>query len=139
MFRRVILLLALAIGLVACGDDDAGEAAASTCDVVGDTDAAATSELAVSLDEWTVEYDGETADAGSLRLAVKNDGEVEHELVIEPAGGRRVGEIEPFASGTECDGTFALPAGTYRLFCEIVDESGTSHRDAGMIADLIVK
>jgi hypothetical protein len=151
MKRSALLLLAaLPVIAFACGgDDDSADAAdettttaasASACDVVGDTDAAATSDLDVTLDEWTVRYEGDGADAGAVKLVVHNEGDVEHELAIKDPSGKLIGEIEPFASGSTCEGTYELSAtGTYALVCDIVDEDGMSHASHGMKADLIVK
>jgi hypothetical protein len=50
------------------------------------------------------------------------------------------GEIEPFGSGNECIGKFELTAGTYTLFCGIVEEDeGQSHFAEGMVTELEVK
>lgn len=145
MIRRAAFLLLVPLVVGGCGgdDDDDGAAAptststAPACDVVGDTDAEPTSDLAVTLDEWSITA-GEAA-AGPIRFVVANEGDVEHELAIKQVGGKLVGEIEPFAAGSTCDGTFDLAAGTYTLFCEIEDESGMSHEAAGMVTELTVK
>jgi len=143
----VLLVLATAAGGAACGGgDDAATGTSTTtvttarapvCDVVGDDHAAPTSNLEVTLDEWSIAAG--PAAAGQVRVQAHNAGDVEHELVLERADGTRIGKIEPFASGDTCQGTFQLTAGTYELFCGIVDEGGTSHRDAGMEMQLIVK
>jgi hypothetical protein len=143
----LILLAATAVGIAACGGDDDDAAGATTtttagtpvCDVVGDTDAAPTSDLDVTLDEWTIEYEGDSGAAGVVNLVVHNDGDVEHEIAIENSAGKLIGEIEPFASGATCEGAFELAAGTYTLACEIVDEGGESHAQHGMTAQLTVK
>ena len=47
------------------------------------------------------------------------------------------GEIEPFPGGETCEGGFELEAGSYILFCNIVEteEDGTveSHFEEGMV------
>jgi hypothetical protein len=147
----LILMMMTTAGVAACGgdDDDSAadatttsaptKAAAAECDVVGDTDGAATSDLDVTLAEWTIKYEGDRASAGNVRLVVHNEGEVDHEIAIEDGTGKLIGEIEPFASGSTCEGTFALAAGSYTLKCEVVDEDGMSHEEHGMKEDLIVK
>jgi plastocyanin len=145
MTRRAALLLLVPLVAAACGgDDDDGTATAPStttsapaCDVVGDTEAAPASDLEVTLDEWSIAA-GE-ATAGPIRFVVANEGDVEHELAIKQVGGKLLGEIEPFASGSTCEGTFDLAAGTYKLFCEIEDESGMTHEAAGMVTELTVK
>jgi len=145
MTRRALLLLPLLLPVFACGgDDDAADSAPSTtaaspCDVVGDSDAAPTSSLDVTLDEWTIKYEGDSAAAGVANLVVHNEGDVEHEIAIENGDGKLIGEIEPFASGSTCEGAYDLAAGTYTLLCEIVDEDGMSHAEHGMKTQLIVK
>jgi plastocyanin len=147
MIRRAPLLALLLLPLAAaCGADDDDDAASSSttaaapveCDVVGDTDAASTGDLDVTLAEWTIEYEGDGAAAGNVTFVVHNEGEVEHEIAIEDSTGTLIGEIEPFAAGSTCEGTFELSAGTYTLLCEIVDEDGMSHATHGMKAELVV-
>jgi hypothetical protein len=150
MRRAAILILVGAVlaGAAACGGDDDDSAADATpttaaagpvCDVVGDSDAAPTSDLDVTLDEWTIKYAGDSASAGVVNLVVHNDGDVEHEIAIQNSDGKLIGEIEPFASGSTCEGAFELGAGTYTLTCEIVDEGGESHARHGMTTQLTVK
>lgn len=150
MRRAALLILAAATmtGVAACGGDDDDDradattttkAAAPVCDVAGDTDATPTSDLDVTLAEWTIKYEGASASAGIVNLVVRNEGNVEHEIAIEDSAGKLIGEIEPFASGSTCEGAFELAAGDYTLLCEIVDEDGMSHAEHGMKAQLTVK
>ncbi|MEA3054881.1 MAG: hypothetical protein QOD30_313 [Actinomycetota bacterium] len=144
----LILLVAAAVGMAACGGDDddsateattTTKAAAPVCDVVGDSDTTPTSDLDVTLAEWSIEHEGDSASAGIVNLVVHNEGNVEHEIAIENGAGKLIGEIEPFASGSTCEGAFELAAGSYTLLCEIVDEDGMSHAEHGMKAQLTVK
>jgi hypothetical protein len=152
--RRVALLIALVAaigGMAACGGDDDDAAADATttttttkptapvCDVVGDTDAKPTSTLDVTLAEYTIKYEGDSAAAGIVSFVVRNEGNVEHEIAIENSAGKLIGEIEPFAAGSTCVGAYELAAGSYTLLCEIVDEDGMSHAEHGMKAQLTVK
>ncbi|MDG2112525.1 MAG: hypothetical protein P8N02_07935 [Actinomycetota bacterium] len=61
------------------------------------------------------------------------------EKVVDEAAfpeGAFIGEIEEFAAGASCDGTFALEAGNYVFFCNITETEpdGTleSHFEEGM-------
>ena len=163
--KRQILLLVLPVLLVlaACGDDDgAGVASGSAsgsapaaegdCEVVDGTDAAEDGEVHVSLSEYAIDVEESGADAGVIKFEATNDGSVDHELVVlhakadeievgddgAPEETGLVGEIEAFAPGTECQGTFELEAGTYTLICAIVEESGESHFSEGMVTELTV-
>lgn len=179
---RVLLALVIAISLLAaaCSDDEDGPAedatatteASSTetptadrgaatdeeepkCEAVGDA-SAAESRVEVVLSEFIVTPTPTEVAAGTITLALDNQGGDAHELVVvkgeDPAGlptgddggvdedgladGAFIGEVEPFPAGETCEGTFALDAGTYVLFCNIVEEEddGTieSHFAEGM-------
>lgn len=134
VYRSVGALLALGLGVSACSDDPGFD---------------------VSLTEWSVDAPA-TADAGTVTITAKNEGGETHELVIvradstdgfvvdetgkvDEAGFAEddfIGEIEEFDAGTEESGEFELDAGTYILFCNIVEEeadgSFESHFNEGM-------
>jgi hypothetical protein len=115
-----------------------GQAAA--CKPVGD---AATSDatIAVELKEWAVLPARADVPAGTVTFEARNTGEDAHELVVvraaDPAAlplaadgtvdedklpeGAFVGEIEAFPAKQTCPGTFELPAGSYALFCNILE------------------
>ena len=115
-----------------------GQAAA--CKPVGD---AATSDatIAVELKEWTVLPARADMPAGTVTFEARNTGEDAHELVVvraaDPASlplaadgtvdedklpeGAFVGEIEAFPAKQTCPGTFELAAGSYALFCNILE------------------
>ena len=149
------------------GSASASEAAASgsaseapaegECVVVDGTDAAEDGEAHVTLDEWSVEVEEAELTAGNVKFEATNAGEDAHELVIVRGAtadlpivdgvvdeeglpeGDFIGEIEPFSG--ECEGTFELTAGTYTLFCAIVEEEdGTTenHYELGMVAEVEV-
>ena len=147
--RRIAFLLLLPLALIACSDDDgdgvtssgaasassgsaSGSAAASGsgsgssagpdgCQVIGGTDAEATGEVRVVLDEWSVAPDKDSVAAGAITFDVTNEGDEPHELVIVQDGEELV-ELEAFAAGETCTGTFELAAGDYELVCAIVEE-----------------
>lgn len=122
----------IAVSLIAAGcgssDDDSGSSGDGGLEVV--------------LSEWVVEPSASSIDAGEVTITAKNDGGENHELVIvladsaddlpidetgkiledELPEGTFIGEIEEFEAGTEESGTFDLEAGTYILFCNLVEE-----------------
>jgi hypothetical protein len=109
-------------------------------------------QVSVQLLEWSVTPDAESAPAGEVYFLADNVGGEVHELVVVksdlPPGELPVvdgkvqedsvdfrGEIEGFAAGSQASGVFDLEAGTYILFCNIVEEEGgdlESHYLQGM-------
>jgi hypothetical protein len=154
--------------LASCGDDDGADvtgsesgspsasgseaAAEGECVVVDGVDAEADGEIHASLTEYAIDVTEDGAEAGVITFEATNDGSVDHELVVLAATADEievddagapvevgfVGEIEGFASGGECEGSFELTAGTYTLLCAIVEESGESHFSEGMVTELTV-
>ena len=142
-------LFAPVLMLAACGDS---------------SDEAASDESAinVSLSEWAVDAPA-TAPSGTVTITATNDGGEIHELVVvradSPAGfvqdetgkvdedgfaeGDFVGEITEFEAGSTKSQDFDLSAGTYVLFCNIVEEeadgSFESHFVEGMVTTLTVE
>lgn len=117
--------------------------------------------LDVSLYEWGVDSSSSSVDAGDVTFNVTNDGGEPHELVIvkgvAPADlpldedgkvieddlpeGAFIGEIEEFEAGTTESGTFNLEAGTYTIFCnllEVEDGEPESHFLEGMVTTITV-
>lgn len=119
-------------------------------------------EIEVSLYEWAVEPAPTSVATGEVNFVASNDGGEVHELVIvkdmapadlpkdetgkvledELPEGAFIGEIEEFEAGTTESATFDLPAGTYTLFCNIVEQeadgSYESHFEEGMVATIEV-
>jgi uncharacterized cupredoxin-like copper-binding protein len=139
-----------------------GSAVAGECEVIDGTDgvADASATVAVTLSEFSIAIDPATVAAGAIGLVAENAGAEPHEVVIargtpeditvvdgapdEAAlGDALVGEIEAFAAGQTCEGTFELTAGDYVLFCALVEteEDGTveSHYEEGMVTTLTVE
>ena len=130
--RRLTLLVAV-LGIVAAG-----------CGTMGGSD----SSLPVKagrfrLDEWSITADRSTLHAGAQTITASNIGHETHELVIVGASdaaslptesdgsvnearleSATVGEIADIAPGTSKTHTFELPAGTYVVFCNIVEQMG---------------
>jgi hypothetical protein len=152
-----MVVVAVAVGVGACGDDGGSGDAAAACEPVGDGKG---TKVAVTLDEWKVEAKTASVQAGKVTFDVRNEGEEPHELVIVrtasaqdlkvvdgkvdeealPAGAF-IGEVEAFPAGKSCQGTFELAKGTYQLFCNIVEHHEgmqESHVGQGMITSFEV-
>jgi uncharacterized cupredoxin-like copper-binding protein len=152
MFRRFLLLipaLLLVAGLAftACDDDDEED----------DGGGAAT--VDVELNEFTVSAAPDSVDAGEVEFVVENIGDETHEFVIaqtdldadalptgddgsvdeEGGGVEVVDEIEDIASGSTQNLTADLEAGSYVLFCNIVDDEGDVHYAEGMYTGFTVE
>lgn len=139
------------LGLAACGDDDD--------DASGDGDGGA-SVVGVVLTDGDLELDPTSADAGSVEIVAKNQGLDLHDLVIvkgdDPAAlpvnedgaviegdlpeGDFIGRIEVVDAGTEESALFDLDAGSYIIFCNIVQATvpPRSHFQDGMVDTLTV-
>ena len=178
-------LLATALLVAGCGDDDGGTSAenlsegkatttstgstgsttaagaTSECKLEGATTEAATQQVVLTLNEWTIKPSIEPK-AGVVTFVAENAGKEPHELVIVkgekaealpkdadggmdedklPEGGL-VSEIEPFAGGQLCKGAFTLTAGKYVLLCNIVETEPSgekeSHFKEGMHTPFVV-
>lgn len=157
------------LGVAPCGDDDTDTSAVGSgsgsvsgsgvgaCEPVGDGTG---TRVGVTLDEWKVEPAAPSVAAGKVTFAVENQGHEPHELVVVRAAsgaeltvvdgkvdedalpdGSFIGEVEAFPAGESCEGTFELTAGSYVLFCNIVENEGgerESHVQHGMVTTLEV-
>lgn len=169
LFPAGIAVLALTLGLAACGGDgDDGNGAAPTATeaaalATSTQEAAVTPEgteeattVGVSLNEWTITADGggalSTVQAGEVLFEVHNDGGVPHELVIIktdtdpatfPASGGKVDEdgVGELIGEVEEFAAGETDTGTFGL------QPGTyalicniaGHYEQGMYAQLIVE
>jgi uncharacterized cupredoxin-like copper-binding protein len=112
--------------------------------------AQAATNLTATLSEWKIALSPTDVLAGDITIAAKNQGAVEHELVLlktdvaadklEMAGNRvnedkykSAGEIADFSPGKTESQTFKLDPGKYVLICNI-----TGHYQQGMAAALTV-
>jgi hypothetical protein len=113
---------------------------AVVCKPVGDAGAADT-KVTVELSEWNVAPDPARVKPGTIAFEAANVGVDAHELMVvradDPAtlpraadgtvdegklpAGAFVGEIEAFPAKQRCQGTFALTAGRYALFCNVLE------------------
>jgi uncharacterized cupredoxin-like copper-binding protein len=70
---------------------------------------------------------------GDVTLVVRNEGEIEHNLVVESAEGRTLARLPILEPGETGRIHASLAAGTYILYCSL-----PGHREAGMVATLHV-
>src|SRR4051794_7279349 len=116
---------------------------------IATSSSAATKSAAVTLSEFKVSPSPKSVSAGKVSFNVKNEGDMEHELVIIktsksasklPVADKRasktgkIGEIEDVGAGKTKKHTFSLKKGHYVLICNI-----PGHYQAGMRADFTVK
>lgn len=157
---RVVLSLALVIGVSACGDDDDDTAAG------GDT---AANVLRITAREYEFDVEGDV-DAGALSIAVANDGAEFHELAMSKlADGKTLDDAraalenatddhdeDPLAGITEGDAVIddlggaqapgteyaisgtGVEAGDYVLMCYVPNAEGESHYTLGMLTGFTI-
>ncbi len=141
--RRLTALtaaLAASLTLAACGgDDDKDSSGSSGASSGGGTE--------YKLAEYSIDGPA-TLKAGKVSITAKNDGHIEHELVIlktdkkadalgsgaEVPEDGAVGEIEDLGAGKSESKDFDLQPGHYALICNIA-----GHYAGGMHADLTVE
>lgn len=147
LWRLVALVAAGAVLLVACAEQDpvvseeeqVPEDIAEQAESGGDGgngggggggDAETTAELvAVDIDYENVPS---SITGGVVEFVLDNQGNIEHDIVIEELGN---GEVVPRTPGGETGtGTAELEAGTYTLYCSV-----PGHREAGMEAQIEVE
>lgn len=171
----------MALLVAGCGDDDGGTSAenlsegkattsttaataagaTNECKLEGATTEAATQQVVLTMNEWTIKPSTQPK-AGVVTFVAENAGKEPHELVIVkgetaealpkdadggmdedklPDGGL-IGEIEPFPGGQLCKGAFTLTAGKYVLLCNIVETEPNgekeSHFKEGMHTPFVV-
>jgi hypothetical protein len=88
----------------------------------------------VSLMEWLLILDAESADAGTISFSVTNSGQYEHALHIEPAGWQG----ERLWPGESTFVELQLDPGTYYLSCPLEDEHG-AHQQLGERVTLVIR
>ena len=91
--------------------------------------------IAVTEKEYSIAIEGgNSLEAGSLNLAVANEGKIEHDLAIE---GEQIGD-EPKTPLIKPASTVPfeveLPAGKYKFYCTV-----PGHEQAGMVTDVTVR
>jgi uncharacterized cupredoxin-like copper-binding protein len=116
-------------------------------------------DLAVTLDEWSVEPTGNEVAPGEITFVVTNEGGNEHELVVirsdlppndlplvdEGVDESKlvvVGRSKSFAPGETANLTLDLSAGKYLLICNRVDRPralpAVGHYRQGMVSALLI-
>lgn len=96
----------------------------------------------VSLGEFWVTPATRVLEAGTVELAVGNDGEFSHTLVVSDASGTVIAATDLIRPETETTLTLSLQPGTYMFTCRIVKalDDGTlvDHYQEGMAASVEV-
>jgi uncharacterized cupredoxin-like copper-binding protein len=109
-------LAAAALVIAGCGDDG-GSAGPDGGDVV----------TVRGTDRLQFDQDTYEAEPGEITFVYVNDGAVPHTLLIEEVDGFKL------SMGRRDEGSVELDTGEYVLWCDI-----PGHREAGMVADLVV-
>jgi len=145
--RSVVVLVGALLALAACSSP-AWSTSSAPSSGAGDT-------VKVTLTEWAVVLDKDTASAGNVTFEVTNAGtQFKHEFVViktdlapadlpadatgkvdeAGAGIAFIGEVEELAIGASQTASFDLTAGKYVLICNIVEAAGDhqSHYNEGM-------
>jgi len=127
MSRRLassIFVAAISVsGFAACGADDTPSA--------GPGPGSATEGVTVVAKDISIVSKEFRAEAGPVHITYRNEGSIEHTLVIEGVAGFK---LDVTTKGDVDDGSVNLPAGTYTMYCDIA-----GHRQAGMEATLTVE
>jgi len=125
-----LILLTVALGAAACGPGGGGPPGGGGQPGGGQPGAGQPggSRVSVSVKEWGITV-GEVP-SGAVTFVVKNDGAVEHNLVIKETQTRLDG-IQP---GQTKELRATLQPGTYTIVCDIA-----GHEEAGMHTTVTVK
>lgn len=149
-----LALMALALGLAACGGDDNNSGAAATTTTAATATAPATPVPTESTPSTTTTTGGApaatttlalqadptgqlkyvetklTAKPGKITIKLTNASPVPHDVAVDGAPG----SSEVVQDGGSSELTVNLPAGTYQYYCTV-----PGHRQAGMVGTLTVK
>ncbi|MDA0365373.1 MAG: sulfocyanin-like copper-binding protein [Chloroflexi bacterium] len=143
-------MVGLSAMLLACSSSDS-ESPAATGTTAAATPAAAASPVEATLTDFAIALSKDSAPAGLVTFAAKNDGATPHELVViksdlapdalpvadgkvDEAAMDFIGEIEEFPVGESQTGAFELDAGKYILICNVA-----GHYQLGMHAAFTVE
>jgi len=83
--------------------------------------------------EFLYEPKAVTTPPGTVVFVVRNEGAIEHNFVLEDAGGKKMVEIAVIEPGATAEVTATLSPGLYAILCTL-----PGHRQAGMVAALKV-
>jgi uncharacterized cupredoxin-like copper-binding protein len=145
-----VLLLALGLLAAACGvttptnepaaaTATTAPAATATAPPAADTPAPTAggntggTEIAVTLNEWSIEPKQIDVAGGQVSFKVTNSGNLPHDFVILN-GTQEVAKSRVLNKGETDTMTVDLPAGSFTTVCDL-----TGHKEAGMVGTLTVK
>lgn len=159
MFKRWVFLIPAAALLVgtACSGSSASTASSPTAGATTSPSAAAGTDVAVTLAQWSVQPATTTISAGTVNFDVTNQGTKEHEFVVfqtdtlaadipivsfegekdrinEDAGGTNLGETGDLDPGSSKTLSLGLQPGHYVFFCNL-----PKHYALGMRIDVTVQ
>jgi plastocyanin len=126
----VSMLLALALALVSCGDDDTTGSSGTITLTGGQPLDLEAFEYGFKPGTITVRAGGESA---HLRIVMSNTGSLPHDAHVRE-GDEELGGTKAVGGGESAEATVDLAPGDYELYCSIGD-----HADLGMIADLKIE
>lgn len=123
--------LSLVLALTACagGDDSAADSAAAAAATPSPVATNDTAMIHIPLTEWSVVVSQGIVSPGSFKFHAMNQGANTHAFEIE--GNGQEWKSEPIPPGGTATLTPTLTAGTYTVYCPIVDSLG-NHREKGM-------
>ena len=125
--RRLAVPCALLLAAAGCGGGDKGGPTRTAKADAGGT-------LTVSAREYSFDPNRiEVSGAGELRIVLRNQGDLAHDIHLE-RDGRDVGGTPPFPGGQTKSVRLRLQPGTYKLLCTVGD-----HAELGMTGKLEVK
>ena len=87
----------------------------------------------VTESEFKITVPAEKLAAGEFTFDVRNDGKIQHDLVVSGSGVKGTAKTPLLNAGQSGKLTVTLAAGTYTLYCSV-----PGHRAAGMVAKLTV-
>ena len=125
--RRLAVPCALLLAAAGCGGGDGGGPTRTVTTAAGGT-------VTISADEYRFDPNRVVVrGAGTLRIVLRNDGSVAHDIRLR-RGGKDVGGTPSFAPGGSMAAQLHLQPGTYALLCTVGD-----HAKLGMRGTLEVK
>ena len=125
--RRLAVPCALLLTLAGCGGDDGDQPTRTVT-----TDAGGT--LTVTARDYSFDPNRVVVDgAGAVRIVLRNDGDLAHNIHLE-RDGEDIGGTPSFAPGGSKSVRLDLQPGTYELLCTVGD-----HAQLGMKGKLTVK
>jgi plastocyanin len=136
LFLLLLTILALTVGVAACGgdDDDSTEPAAEDTTTHADTTGGGGTHLTLTADPGgALSFDQTelTAAAGEVTIELVNDSGVPHNVEVE---GNGVEEVSDTISEGSTELALTLEPGEYEFYCAI-----PGHREGGMEGTLTVE